>query len=129
MDSGKANIDTATMLAADRTRLSYDRTLMSWVRTAVSLITFGFAIYKFGEELVEKSDLLQGNRPFGSHTVALLMICCGLLALLLATIEHRRNIRALRAQFGMATRSMVTVLAALISCVGIVSLLGVLFRQ
>ena len=92
-------IPEATLLAVERTRLAHERTLMAWVRTATSLISFGFTIFKFfqylhGEGMAEKPPQILGARHF-----ALLMISTGLIALVIATIQHRASLRALRAQF------------------------------
>ena len=120
--------DAPTRLAVDRTRLAYERTLMAWIRTATSLITFGFSIYKFFQiELgsgTSRSDRLIGPREF-----ALLMISIGLISLLLATLEHRHELHALRAQYPDIPRSLAKVVAALIAVLGMLALIAVLFRQ
>jgi putative membrane protein len=117
------------MLSAERTRLAYEGTLLSWMRTAISLITFGFAIYKFSADLLGNSAGLEQNRPLGSSNIALSMISAGLLALLLATIQHRQNIMALRAQHGTTVRSRSIWFSVLISCLGFISLIAVILRE
>jgi len=120
--------DASTRLAVDRTRLSYERTLMSWIRTATSLITFGFSIYKFFQiELAggaSRSDRLIGPREF-----ALLMICIGLFSLLMATLQHRRDLNALRARYADIPGSLAKVVAALIAILGLLAMIAVIFRQ
>ena len=37
-------LNTATVLAIERTRVAYERTMMAWVRTGTSLIAFGFTV-------------------------------------------------------------------------------------
>jgi putative membrane protein len=120
--------DTATLLATDRTRLAHDRTLMAWVRTATSLISFGFTIYKFFQYL-QQQNAVSHDRLLGPREYALVMISVGIVALLLATIQHRRDMRALRALHPEVPYSLVTVLAALISLLGLAALLAVIFRQ
>jgi putative membrane protein len=122
-----AMLDGTTKLAFDRTRLAYERTLMAWVRTAISLITFGFTIYKFFQ--LEGAGLRQENRLVSANTFALLMIVIGLVSLLMATIQHRQELQALRAQDPDVPRSLARVLAALISVLGILALLSVILRQ
>ena len=124
-----ASLPDATRLAVDRTRLAYERTLMAWIRTATSLISFGFTIYKFfqalrAEQPVERVPQLIGSRGYG-----LLMISIGLAALLLATWQHRRDLEALRAQYGEVPYSLATVIAGLIAVLGLVSLVLVILRQ
>lgn len=124
---GAMELDVSTKLAYDRTRLAYENTMMAWVRTATSLITFGFSVYKFfqfdtkGAEHVER---LVTPRGF-----ALMMITFGLVSLLAGTVQHVMSLRQLRAQYPAIPRSVAALLAGLISILGIVVLIAVLFRQ
>jgi len=120
--------NASTVLATDRTRLAHDRTLMAWVRTATSLISFGFTIYKFFQYLREQ-NAVSGDRIFGPREYALLMISVGIVALVFATLQHRRDMKALRAVYPEVPYSLVTVLAGFISLIGVVTLLAVIFRQ
>jgi putative membrane protein len=127
---GASALPAATKLAIDRTRLAYDRTLLAWIRTATSLISFGFTIYKFFDYLRgEKTPAHYGL--VGPREFAMTMIVTGILALLLATIDHRRHMVALRAEYGDATvpYTMSAVLAGLIALLGVFGLLVVTFRQ
>jgi putative membrane protein len=118
-------IDLSTELALHRTRAAYERTMMSWIRTATSLITFGFSIYKFFQlETPARPHRLIGPREF-----ALALVSIGLLSLLLATLENRENIRALGAQYAGKQRSLAVVVAALISLLGVVAFVTMIFRQ
>lgn len=121
------DVPVNTRLALDRTRLAYERTLMAWVRTAASLISFGFTIYKFFQFLREGQAAPQEG-PFGPRGFALLMIGIGLTALLLATLEHRRSMQSLRAEYGWMPYSLAAVVATLIGVLGVLGLTGVLFR-
>ena len=94
-----AEPDLSTKLAIERTRLAHERTLMAWVRTATSLISFGFTIYKFFEYLRE-SQSAPTSGALGPREFAVLMIGIGITAMILATIGHRRSMRALRAEYG-----------------------------
>ena len=127
MADAAAPVPTVTDLAVTRTCLAHERTLMAWVRTAISLISFGFAMYKFFDFL--RSGQPSGQGFFSPRRYALFIISIGLIALLLATWEHQRNMRALRAVFPHVPYSGVTVLAGLISLLGIVTLLAVILRQ
>ena len=119
--------DSATELAVARTRAAYERTMMSWIRTATSLITFGFTIYKFFQ--LDGLDRKQPNRLIGPREFAFMLVSIGLISLVLATIENRRNIRALGAQHAVKQRSLAVLVAALISILGILALLAMIFRQ
>ncbi len=129
MTDAAASLPDATKLAVDRTRLAYDRTLMAWVRTAASLISFGFTIYKFFGYLRESQAGVHEGGLFGPREFAILMISIGIGSLALATVEHRLRLKELRAHYHEVPYSLTTVLAALVSLLGVAGLLAVLFRQ
>jgi putative membrane protein len=58
-----------------------------------------------------------------------MMIGVGLLSLLLATIQHRRDRNALRAMNPEVPRSMAALLAGLIAILGIVAFLAVISQR
>jgi len=123
----EGDLPLSNRFALERTRLAYERTLMAWVRTATSLISFGFTIYKFFQYLREgRPDEVDG--AFGPRAFALLMIAIGLVALLMATIDHRRHMANLRAEYGAVPYSMAAVVALLIAVLGLLGLISVLLR-
>ena len=124
---GPRELDTATELAFDRTRAAYERTMMSWIRTATSLITFGFTIYKFFQ--IEAPDRGRQNRLIGPRQFAFILVSIGLFSLILATLEHRQNIRTLGARYAGKQRSLAVLVAASISVLGILALVAIIFRQ
>jgi putative membrane protein len=88
----------------DRTLLAYDRTLLAWIRTAIVLITFGFTINKFFQ--LELSRVVSRSpRLIGPPEFAFLMILIGLVSLLLATLDYRKDIKALRARYPGASNA------------------------
>jgi len=119
------SIDTTTRLAVDRTRLAHDRTVMAWIRTATSLITFGFSVFNFFEfqKRSARSDLLLGPRGF-----AIIMICSGLLSLLMATIQHRFEMKRLRSLDPEVPRSNAAILAGIIAVLGLAALMSVIMN-
>jgi putative membrane protein len=124
---GAPALDISTKLAFERTRNSYENTMMSWIRTATSLITFGFSIYKFFQ--IEAPNQPQQNRLIGPREFALILVSIGLISLVLATVEHHQSICALGAQYAGQRRSLALLVAALISILGILALLAMIFRQ
>jgi putative membrane protein len=122
-----ADLPAATKLALDRTRLAYERTLMAWVRTAASLISFGFTIYKFFQYLNDDKPVV--DRLIGPREFAIAMILIGMAALVLATIDHRRHLQALRAEYGAVPKSLATYTAGLVALLGLLGLLAVVVRQ
>ena len=128
INDNEGAIPSSTNLALDRTYLAHDRTLMAWVRTATSLISFGFTIYKFFQYLREQ----EGGRPaegrIGPREFALLMISIGLVSLLMATIQHWQFRKEMKRYYEVGF-PLTTVMAALISLLGIMALIAVILRQ
>ena len=122
-------LDTSTKLAVERTRLAYERTLMAWVRTGVSLITFGFTIYKFFEEFRRAEQIPRSSDLFGAREFGIVMISIGLVVVLVATIQHVRTMHKLRVQYVDIPYSLAALVAFLVSILGILALVAVVFRQ
>ena len=121
-------LDTSTRLAYERTYLAHERTLMGWVRTALSLISFGFTIAKFFEFLREKR--LERAAPLlGPRAVGIIMIASGLVALALATVQHRRALKILHERCPGLPPSLAGVMAGFIALLGILALLSAILRQ
>jgi putative membrane protein len=119
---------SGNQLSLERTILSHERTLMSWVRTATSLITFGFTIYKFFQLELQNRPPLQG--VIGPRQFAILMISIGLFSLIGAAIQYRVYRNGLRRWYpGTPPLSLVGVVAALVSLLGLLALVAVMFRM
>jgi len=116
-----------TKLAYERTILAHERTLMAWVRTATSLITFGFTVYKFFQ--LEARGMPRTHQVIGSREFALLMIAIGLIALMFSAIEHWQYRKDLKKQYPEVPRSMAAWVAGLISLLGILAIVAVIFRM
>lgn len=119
---------TSTDLAVDRTRLAHERTLMAWVRTSASLISFGFTIYKFFQYMRDQGRAVE-DRLLGPPQFAMFLIAIGLVVLVLATIQHRRDMRAMRKLYPIIPYSMATVVAGLVAILGALTFGAVLLRQ
>lgn len=119
-------LDTATRLALERTRVAYERTMMAWVRTGTSLITFGFTVYKFFQ--FEAAVKLSGRMVFGPREFAMALIVIGLLALLLGTVEHARDLRSLRVHYPQMPASLSRWVAVVVSLLGVVALVAVVIH-
>jgi putative membrane protein len=119
-------LDASTRLAVERTRLANERTLMAWIRTCTSLIAFGFTIFKFFQYLDTKEE---AHRAVVSPwVVGVLMILVGLTGLVLASIQHRQSMKALKAEAGALPYSISAIMAGFIAVVGIVALVVVAWR-
>jgi putative membrane protein len=72
-----------------RTRLGVERTLMSWVRTAVALIGFGFTIVLFFNRMNGMPGVAPARLPDAPRYLGLMLILCGILALVLSVWEYQ----------------------------------------
>ena len=117
----------STRLAVERTRAAYDRMMMSWIRTAAGLIILGFTIYKFFQ--IENHPESESHRLIGPTEFSIALIGIGLISLLLAALEKRRNMAQLRKHEPGIPRSMANALAAVIAVFGIAALIVVLLRS
>ena len=126
-ETGQAS--ESTRLAIERTRLAYERTLMAWIRTSTSLISFGFSIYKFFQFLHQDGPRTQPAQVLSTRHFALLMLVAGVVTLVIATLQHRQSIRALRAQYGRSVvpYSLAGLLAAFVGLLGLLGLASVIF--
>ena len=55
------------------------------------------------------------------------MISTGLLALVIATVQHVRSTRALRAEYCHVPYSLATIMAALVGALGVVGFISVIW--
>jgi len=115
-----------TDLAYERTIMAHERTLMAWVRTSISMITFGFTIYKIFEEASRKPG---GSQLLSPRVVGMIMISFGLLALVLAQVQHTIAMKKIRKNYSGTPRSISSVISILVLLFGLVLFLGALFRQ
>jgi len=68
-------------------------------------------------------------RKMDEGEFALVLIGIGLSSLRLGTIEHRRDLKAMREQYPGMPRSMSAMIAVLIAVLGLAALLAVIFRS
>jgi putative membrane protein len=96
---------------------------MAWIRTATSMISFGFTIAK----LVPQQKVGRDGGLFDTRTFATLMIGIALVALWMATIEHRREMRELRARYpANVPRSNAMLVSTLVAVFGLIAFVGVI---
>ena len=79
-----------------RTRLSLERTLMAWVRTAVSLIGFGFTMVQFLDRMEDLPGAKPARFPGAPRYLGLMLITCGIAALVISTWQYMAGLRYLR---------------------------------
>lgn len=121
MKLGTPPAETGTKLAVDRTRLAYERTMMAWVRTSTSLISFGFTIHKFFQYRVEQG-VVPPNRLLGPTEFGAIMVATGLVALVLASYDHRRSLKSLRESYGPMPHSVAATIGFVMATLGLLAL-------
>jgi len=127
-EAADAPTDLRIAAALVRTAFSSEQTLMSWVRTSVSLFTFGFSITQFFYYL----ETQQGGSqlPAGPRRLGLALIGVGVVALVLAIIEHVARLRQMREQGLKMSRFLLPIgSAAVLLAIGIAALVFVALNQ
>jgi putative membrane protein len=124
-----SGLSTSDELSCERTRLSHDRTLMANVRTSTALITFGFSIYKFFAEMHQRGELPSQHHWLGAREFGFLMVVIGVLYSVLASFSYRQEMKRMQARYGISADRLPLALAGVISLLGVVGLLAIIFRQ
>ena len=124
-----SSVSETTLFAIERTRLAHERTLLAWVRTATTLISFGFTLYKFFEYLEQRGPNFARGHWLTAREFGLGMISIGLMALLIATVQHVRDVVRLRSIHPQVPYSLATILALFLSVLGFAALIVVIFRR
>ncbi|HWO02995.1 MAG TPA: hypothetical protein VNS63_27390 [Blastocatellia bacterium] len=116
-------LDTSTKLAHPRSLRPNDDGMGP--DGDVTLITFGFTIYKFFQIELRREE---PGRLIGSHEFGLMMVSIGLISLVLATWQNRRDMQRLRALHADVPWSNASLVASLVSLLGIVAFVVMIFR-
>ena len=81
-----------------RNRLAGERTLLAWVRTGLAMMGFGFVVARFGlfvRELETVSGATSRQSVGLSLWIGTAMILAGVVATVLAAVQHARFLRQL----------------------------------
>jgi putative membrane protein len=126
------HLDANTRLGVERTYLSHERTLMAWIRTSVSLIGFGFSIQQFFRVARASQP---PNELIGPYEFGFLMMVIGLIALTLAVLQNRADLRLMDERYRLSAdgdvlvpRSRARIFAALVALLGIIGLLSMVLH-
>lgn len=114
-----------TELAVHRTVIAAERTLMAWIRTSISLVGFGFTIYKFFQYLRESEEFVGAGRPYAARNLGLTLIALGVLALLVAALQHRIFLNQMGIKEGRHLWSLSFIVAIFMMLIGVLAFIGV----
>jgi len=126
-DDNAPPLDTSTRLAYENLFLAQERTQMAWIQVSLAFISFGFTIAKFFEYVHERRG--EQATVLGTRTVGILMIAMGLAFLTLASVQHRRAVKAMREKCPSLPTSQAGILAILLVVLGFLALVVAFLRQ
>jgi putative membrane protein len=128
MDRGTQLAEERTSLALGRSYLACERTLMAWVRTALSMISFGFTMIKFFQYLESSRGPTIGplGRTWTPEAIGFSMMSIGTLALVVALLGHRTEVRTLREEGLPRKWSLASTVGLLIALLGLFALVSLL---
>jgi len=97
--------------------MAAERTLMAWIRTSLAMISFGFTIGKLGDALSSVEVHVFG-RDTDIIGVAYFLVVVGTLALILAALQYRSDMRLVRPHTSVLP-NVTFVVAILLSLLGL----------
>lgn len=116
-------------LAKERNRAAAERTLMAWIHTSMSLISFGFGI----DQIVTAIQSTVGDKinPIRlSRILGLSFIALGTFAMVVAALQHRRELRRLQRKnyFYTSRTSLGFVVAIALVAISLFAFIGILLK-
>jgi uncharacterized membrane protein YidH (DUF202 family) len=85
-------------LSFERVRLALERLQLGWMRTAITFVALGFTSFKFYYGRIE-----EGKHPLTEYingrTIGIFLILIGLVGLIQATVQHRKNLVRLKSYY------------------------------
>jgi putative membrane protein len=127
MEDAVHGSDTNT-LAMHRNFMAAERTLMAWIRTSISMIGFGFTLARVFQSLAEQHILVKGPRGnvWSAEAVGAALISLGIFALIMAILDHLREVKWLRTRGLEARFSLPAAVASILAILGVTALLSVI---
>ncbi len=109
----KAKKKAKTKIQLERTRTAFERLQLAWIRTSLTLITIGVGAYEYFHNRIEsgKAPLL---KLISGRELGIFLVLIAFIALLLATIQHKKNMSELKQQYEGFRYSVSSLLAYMI---------------
>jgi len=97
----------------ERTRTAFERLQLAWIRTCLTMLTIGVGSYEYFYNRLEKGQAPLLNIISGRE-LGLFLILAAFAMLLLATIQHTKNMTSLKRQYKEMRFSVALVLSYLL---------------
>lgn len=97
----------------ERTRTAFERLQLAWIRTSLTMLTIGVGSYEYFYNRLEKGQAPLLNIISGRE-LGLFLIVTAFSMLLLATIQHSKNMVSLKKQYKEMRFSVALVLSYLL---------------
>ncbi len=97
----------------ERTRTAFERLQLAWIRTCLTMLTIGVGSYEYFYNRLEKGQAPLLNLISGRE-LGLFLILTAFGMLLLATLQHNKNMVSLKKQYKEMRFSVALILAYLL---------------
>ena len=97
----------------ERTRTAFERLQLAWIRTSLTMLTIGVGAYEYFYNRLEKGQAPLLNLISGRE-LGLFLILTAFAMLLLATIQHSKNMTTLKKHYSEMSFSVALVLSYLL---------------
>jgi len=97
----------------ERTRTAFERLQLAWIRTSLTMLTIGVGAYEYFYNRLEKGQAPLLNLISGRE-LGLFLIVTAFSMLLLATIQHTKNMASLKQQYSEMRFSVAMMLSYLL---------------
>ncbi len=111
-----------TLLAVERTFIAFERTLMAWLRTSFAMIGFGYTVsrlFQYVHEQSPGSEVVSPVRVWATQAIGLALVTIGTASLMVAVVQHRRRVDALRGMGLVPQWNLALWVAAAVAVLGV----------
>ncbi|HZI53852.1 MAG TPA: DUF202 domain-containing protein [Chitinophagaceae bacterium] len=127
-DAAKKEADDAKKeYTAEKLRVAFERLQLNWIKWNITCIALGFTAYKFWYARVHDEGLQLGYYITGRE-IGIFLIVLGFVSLLMATRQHKRNIRNLKLSYKNMQPSISLKLSNVTLVFSVIVFLLVIFR-
>jgi len=101
------------LIQLERTRTAFERLQLAWIRSCLTMLTIGVGAYEYFYNRLEKGQATLLNLITGRE-LGFFLIVAAFTMLLLATVQHTKNMTTLRKQYPEMRFSVAMVLSYLL---------------